>query len=467
MKNTRRTFENPCLTQVRITSKRLPVRLCMMALVLLALSAFAFTPAAHAAPAHPLVPNIAPLAEPDFVGGYSWTDQGSKNVVYVDTNLHVERMWVVSGGIWQRIDLTATYGFPSAAASAHPVTGFTIKASLKHVQEILYVDGNNHIEEITIALSGQVTVADLTKASTDPHKPVGSAAALAGYSWSDGTSYAQYVLFVDNQSPSHVEELYRSNIAGVDSFWHYLDLTQASGATAPGQMPAGQTITGYSWHDGSTPTQHVFYITSGGDIGEFFLDLAQRSQWQYKGLRTFVKSAPAPWSSTLSAYVYADTREEINYVSQNSASLNHVIEIYGQTAANNWHMLDLTNAAGGVPAVPPSGQFNIAAYQWSYLVGVTLHGYRQVVYQTTANNIEELYVAGAGTTWQAASLTGITGAPLAVNPGKHSIAGYTWYDSNLAETLKQVVYITQAGHIEELYVVPLGHWQAADLSART
>ena len=71
----------------------------------------------------------------------------------------------------------------------------------------------------------------------------------------------------------------------------------------------------------------------------------------------------------------------------------------------------------------------------------------------------ELFVS-AGAPWQWVDLTELTSAPLV---GQEVLAGYDWLNGGT----KQVVYVDEQGHVIELFVAAGTPWQWADLTQLT
>jgi hypothetical protein len=125
-----------------------------------------------------------------------------------------------------------------------------------------------------------------------------------------------------------------------------------------------------------------------------------------------------------------------------------VIELF-VAAGTPWQWADLTQLTGAPPPADPA----LAGYEWS------AGGTKQVVYVDDQGHVIELFVA-AGDPWQWTDLTALTAAPLA---DQGSLAGYDWLNGNT----KQVVYVDDQGHVIELFVAPGTPWQCADLTVLT
>ena len=126
----------------------------------------------------------------------------------------------------------------------------------------------------------------------------------------------------------------------------------------------------------------------------------------------------------------------------------HVIELFVAAGAP-WQSADLTELTGA----PLVGQEVLAGYDW--LNG----GTKQVVYVDEQGHVIELFVA-AGTPWQWADLTQLTGAPLLQ---QSPLTGYAW----VWGASKQVAYVDEQGQVIELHAGLNSHWRCANLTALT
>lgn len=84
---------------------------------------------------------------------------------------------------------------------------------------------------------------------------------------------------------------------------------------------------------------------------------------------------------------------------------------------------------------------------------------KQVAYISQDHHIHEFSV-GIGGNWQHADLTRLAGAPLA---SSRFLLGYAWPEGGT----KQVAYLSNDGHVHELWVSAGGDWRHTDVSALT
>src|SRR5260370_20988575 len=84
---------------------------------------------------------------------------------------------------------------------------------------------------------------------------------------------------------------------------------------------------------------------------------------------------------------------------------------------------------------------------------------KHVVYVSQDHHIDEFFVTVGGK-WQHADVTTLAGAPLA---SSRFITGFAWPEA----TMEQIAYLSEDGHIHEVWVQPGGRWQHTDVSAMT
>lgn len=268
---------------------------------------------------------------------------------------------------------------------------------------------------------------------------------LAGYTFpflKHGARIAtKHVAYMDNQG--HIQELTFSTFTN----WRVDDLTSITGAPL-GDL-SSRAVAGYYWSN--EDTMQVAYIDINGHIQELVYDDISRG-WSINDL-TSISGAPQADRSNRSSggiggyeWPLAGS-EQVVYI-DNYAHIQELVNFRNQ----QWSVHDLTSIAGGGP-LPFSRGGAIAGYIWSS------GGTKQVVYIDFAGHIQELIV-GLGQQWSVNDLTSITGAPRAISG---VIAGYDWLDVGT----KQVVYIDNAGHIQELVVGPDQQWSVHDLTSIT
>jgi hypothetical protein len=236
----------------------------------------------------------------------------------------------------------------------------------------------------------------------------------------------------------HVIEL-----SPVGSKWTSLDLTALlkapAAATAPMLFRSPLTTQG---------RQSVVYSTSSGLIINAAKDLAAGSKWKLSAPSSL---AHAPKSSS-PAFGFATTlsgnKDRIVYESG-----NQVIEL---VTANGqaWSLANLTSVAGApaekVGTQPTSYPNNASALTSDF----------RVIYETASSHIEALSL-GASNVWKASDLTSSTGAPLAGGGPRGYWTGY----GGSAED--EIVYPTQAGHVEQISGLIGTSASAADLTGTT
>lgn len=198
-------------------------------------------------------------------------------------------------------------------------------------------------------------------------------------------------------------------------------------------------LVGYEWNAGQS--KQVAYIGPDHHVHEFFVVVG--GAWQHVDL-TMVANAPAAINRYLVGYAWPEgNSKQVFYLGQDG----HVQELTA-IAGGNWQHADLNALTGAPPAVAVT-----AGYSWS--TGRS----KQVVFVGDDDHIHELSVE-MDKSWQHVDLTAQTNAP---TPASKYMVGYQWE----AGQCKQVAYVSQDGHIHELYLEAGKRWQHADLSALT
>ena len=169
-----------------------------------------------------VVPNGSALA------AFIWTQTEEAQIVYVDTNKHVMDLSTAATGNWQSIDLAKTYHAP--LANGNVITGY--EWSVDGSMHIDYIDSRNHIQELSDSLQGQWTLSDVTATT---NSPVTNGQALVGFDWIQGG--ARILLYID--SNRHIQEL--SQLPQEN--WNGIDLTHLTSSS----LANGAGLIGYTW----------------------------------------------------------------------------------------------------------------------------------------------------------------------------------------------------------------------------
>src|SRR5205823_13679721 len=90
--------------------------------------------------------------------GYDWPAGGSKQVVYVDCNYHIQELYVGQYDYWHCADLMAATDAPRVQKG--PIAGFVW--STANTKEVVYAGPRESIQELYVSVGGQWQVADLT-----------------------------------------------------------------------------------------------------------------------------------------------------------------------------------------------------------------------------------------------------------------------------------------------------------------
>jgi hypothetical protein len=196
-------------------------------------------------------------------------------------------------------------------------------------------------------------------------------------------------------------------------------------------------LVGFAWEEAKE--KGVCWGTPNGNLAE--ASVQSGGAWQLTALNA-VSNAPLASLAGITAYSWPSSKQ-VSYLTQAD---DHIHEIYFDFGGSQWKHADLTQLAGA----PPCSYRVMSGYGWNKA------STKQVAYVTADGHIHELYV-GVGGSWKHADLTQITGAPS--NAGS-LISGYSWENGDT----KQVVYKDVNGHIHELYVGVGGSWKHADLT---
>ena len=367
--------------------------------------------------------------------GYSWEAGQSKQVVYRTGDGHIHELYVVKGGAWRHVDLTAMTGAPAARSLNN---GYSWEAGQS--KQVVYETHDGHIHELSVIKGGAWQHADLTVITG---APLILEYILSSYSWEAGQSKQVVYRTVNNR----IHEL--SVIKG--GAWQHADLTALTGAHYPNDF-----IFGHGWEAGQS--KQVVYATDNdatqnGDIHE--LSVTVGGAWQHADLIALTGAPPASASQRIYGYGWKAGRSKQVVYWTNDGHIHELYMIKGLIKGGPWQHADLTALTGA----PPVG---------STFIYHLFHGYsweagqsKQVVYRTDDGHMHELYVTVGGT-WQHVDLTAKTGAPVVAGDNV-LFNGYSWE----AGQSKQVVYPTNDGHMHELYVTVGGTWKHVDLTAKT
>lgn len=172
------------------------------------------------------------LSAAGSLSGYQWKKGQSKQVAYLDTAGNVHELWVVVGGGWEHVNLTARTGAPPAA-SGSALVGYEWSAG--NSKQVVYLDTAGHVWELYVIQGSDWQHADLTLRTGAP--PAADGSSLTAYEWAIDKS--KQVMYLDDAG--HVHQL--RIITGGD--WVHRDLT----ATTPGAAAAlwGSSLSGYQW----------------------------------------------------------------------------------------------------------------------------------------------------------------------------------------------------------------------------
>ena len=253
----------------------------------------------------------------------------------------------------------------------------------------------------------------------------------------------QVVYKVSDTGLGHVHELF----VQVGGSWNHQNLTEASGILSV-PLANQSTLCGFGWDEGRS--KQVVFLTADGHVREMFTPLG--GSWDHADLTEKANNAPTASESVgrFSCFEWSvGNTKQVVYLRTDG----HIHELFVPVGGSWGHadLTDLTKAAGAPPA---SLNCQIVGYQWR------AGDAKQVVYRTDDGHIDELFVSVGGS-WGHADLNQlVTDAPPA-STNSVTLAAYDWADS------KQIVYLTDEGHIHELSIKPGDSRHHADLTKTT
>lgn len=249
---------------------------------------------------------------------------------------------------------------------------------------------------------------------------------LVGYEWNEGNS--KQVAYIGQDH--HLHEFFLSMGGG----WQHADLTTL--ASAPRAI--NRFLVGYAWPEGNS--KQVAYLGQDGHIQE--LSVKAGGTWQHADLNALTGAPPAV--AVTAGYTWSVGRcKQIVFVGDD----DHIHEL-SMEIDKPWQHTDLTAQAN---APTPASKYMVA-YQWE--AGQC----KQVAYVSQDGHIHELFLE-AGKRWQHADLSILTSAPRATD----LMVGYEWPEGRS----KQIAFVSEDGHIHELFLAIGNSWAHVDLSAIT
>src|SRR5207244_10068082 len=89
----------------------------------------------------------------------------SKQVGYLTADGHIHELSVAVGGNWSHADLSAMTGTPAAAPGSF-ISGFAVEAMRS--KQVVYLTADGHIHELSVAVGGNWFHADLSAMTGAP-----------------------------------------------------------------------------------------------------------------------------------------------------------------------------------------------------------------------------------------------------------------------------------------------------------
>jgi hypothetical protein len=203
-------------------------------------------------------------------------------------------------------------------------------------------------------------------------------------------------------------------------------------------------IVAYEWP--LKGTAHIAYETGDNHIHEMVL--RQKGTWRDSDL-TRLAGGPELEDALLAGSVWPDGHtQQVAYASPMNAD-GHIYELV-MYQDHPWSVEDIMQQPIG--AAPADG-FALVAFAWKAA------GTKHLVYTGRDGHLHELS-AGVTGLWNFTDLTQATGAPPVANA---LLAAYAWESGKT----RQVVYVSEDGHLHELMGGLDGNWSHTDLTGVT
>lgn len=335
---------------------------------------------------------------------------GTVELLYLDSQGHIHELTARPGGPWTHTDLTEATGVPPMFG--HSITGFfTHNWAPKQVG---YVDPLGRVRELR-QKDGAWTALDVTTAArADPAHPY---LPIVGFEVLNPVVSKQYFYFDYSRS------VHQMITAGGDA-WTDVNLT------AKLNLPYGyaDVLIGFAWD-----SAEVYQIAYNGQPVEDIIEANNQftGGWSVNDLTKLLNVPPiflrmlsaTAWDA-MGAKLYVFVRQDF-----------HVIELM-TTWIGPWHVTDLTEASGA----PVSMIRDITCFASG--TGAS----KLVAYADTDGHVHQLRFDRGGT-WTHTDLTSAIGPPKAFGP----IAAY-WPEST---NFQQVAYLDWVGHVQ---VMTQGDW---------
>ncbi len=253
----------------------------------------------------------SPLSNGTAITGYEWTQNGSKQVDYIDQRGHVQELASGDGINWTVSDLTRL-------TKAHQANGNVLtsyQSDKLGSKQVDYIDVNQHVQELSF-MGGSWRSTDL---NTLVGAPPASGRTLTSYQWRQIGSRQIAYLDISN----HVQLLSSMNASN----WSLVDLTHLISAPTA----SGNTLTGYEWQQGS---HIVLYFIDDNDHLQEMSD-APSENWQLTDLNQFTQGTPSPNGKVLVGYDWAQHgSKQVTYID----NTNTVRELTSGNIPGKWEL---------------------------------------------------------------------------------------------------------------------------------
>lgn len=209
----------------------------------------------------------APLPASPFLVGYEWRERRSKQLVYVGQDGHLHELFLLAGGNWDHLDLTAMTNAPRAVEIT---VGYEWQEG--RCQQIAFVSQDSHVHELHMVTGQDWQHTDLSALTNAP----AATSILTGYAWEEG--HSKQLAYVGRDG--HLHELFVE--AGQN--WQHVDLT----AIAYAPVTSISSISGYAWSVGTS--KQVAYVGTDGEVRELWMPL--HCDWTATDLSQLVRAVP-------------------------------------------------------------------------------------------------------------------------------------------------------------------------------
>jgi hypothetical protein len=140
----------------------------------------------------------APLANGAALVGYGWERGGTRQVAYTGDDGDLYELVADVDNVWSFVDLMSLTSAPLPYGTA--LAGFGWETG--GTKQVVYVAENNHVQQLETDGSGAWTHSDMMQLL---HAPEASSSIILGYEWS--TQFAKNIVYLDTRENPHLHSL--------------------------------------------------------------------------------------------------------------------------------------------------------------------------------------------------------------------------------------------------------------------